>query len=125
LRCALLRKAGDFKNNFVVEYATIEIIIPNVFLPKNLQCLSWDCEDDTLIKLSVSPTGRLTNKNLYLESLELTEKFVIYLRKLFLTRSYADKYKINLIVSTTTKVKTTTKKKDQHSQKVKELLGIV
>lgn len=121
----MLREAGDFNNTSIVEYATIEVVVPNAFLPKNLRVLSWDCGDDTLIKLSVSPTGRLTNKYIHLDSLELAQTFAIYIRELFLARSYSDNYQLDIIVLRSSKTKMTTKKKYQHSQKVKEFLGLI
>ncbi len=119
----LLRQAGDFGNSSVVEYATINITIPNEYLPENLQHNNWDVNDDTLITLSVSPSGRLSKKQLYLNSIELVNSFFVYLESIFTKRSYKDNYKMEIVVDTSTWMKRVTKAKDEHSEKVLALLS--
>lgn len=117
----LLRQAGDYPNKSVVEYATVEVRIPNELLPSNLQHTGQAGE--TPITLSVSPSGRLTNKTLYLNSVELTERFAAHLANLFDSRKYAGHYELRVCVMTTTKTTTATKGKVEHSARVAEVLA--
>jgi len=120
-----LRQSGDFPNNRVVEYATINITIPDRLLPNNLKEPHWAIDDDSFITLSISPTGRLTHKEIVLESTELAEQFVEHLKNKLKGRSYGNHYKILVTVKTDTRTKTITKQKLQHSELVKKELGLV
>ncbi len=76
----LLRQAGDFPNRSVVEYATVDVIIPNGRLPDSLieprESLS------TKVRLSVTTTKcRLTYGELVLESEDLAKQFVGHLHR--------------------------------------------
>ena len=119
----LLRQAGDYPNKSVVEYATIEVRIPNALLPSNLQYP--DLAGETPITLSVSPSGRLTNKTLYLNSAVLAEQFAAHLRNLFDARKYSGHYELGVCIKTTTMTVTATKGKVAHSARVAEELASV
>lgn len=120
----MLRKAGDFPNRDVVEYATIVIEIPNCALPINLQEFEWWADEGTMIKLSVSPNGRLRNKACYIESVELAEAFVDHIRKLFSKRPYKELYKIEINVHTSSRNKTITRWKEKDSAAIKKAIGV-
>jgi hypothetical protein len=120
-----LRQAGDFPNNRVVEYATINITVPDRLLPNNLKEPHWAIDDDSPITLSISPNGRLTHNEIVLESTELAEQFVKHLKVKLNGRSYSNHYKMQVTVKTDTRTKTMTKKKLQHSELVKKELGLV
>lgn len=109
-----LRKAGDFPNKAVVEYATIKVEIPHRLIPTNLRQEFYENED--LVKgLYVSPTGRLTYKTLYLASEALAQKFAAKLADIFKDRPYRDHYKLAVTVERTTKTVTATNGKIKHS----------
>ncbi|CAD0264210.1 conserved hypothetical protein [Pseudomonas veronii] len=117
-----LRKAGDFPNKSVVEYATIKVEIPHRLVPINLRNEHY--EDEDLVKgLSVSPTGRLSYKTLYLDSKELAEKLADRLADLFKNRPYRDHYKLTVSVERTTMTVTATKGKIKHSDQVASYLA--
>ncbi|KOP59950.1 hypothetical protein OX90_08625 [Pseudomonas coronafaciens pv. porri] len=117
-----LRKAGDFPNKSVVEYATIKVEIPHRLVPINLRNEHY--EDADLVKgLSVSPTGRLSYKTLYLDSKELAEKLAERLTDLFKNRPYRDHYKLAVSVERTTMTVTATKGKIKHSDQVASYLA--
>ncbi|EKG35777.1 hypothetical protein [Pseudomonas syringae] len=117
-----LRKAGDFPNKSVVEYATIYVEIPHRLVPINLRNEHY--EDEDLVKgLSVSPTGRLSYKTLYLDSKELAEKLAERLADLFKNRPYRDHYKLAVSVERTTMTVTATKSKIKHSAQVASYLA--
>ncbi|KPW51947.1 MULTISPECIES: hypothetical protein [Pseudomonas syringae group] len=117
-----LRKAGDFPNKSVVEYATIKVEIPHRLVPTNLRNEHY--EDADLVKgLSVSPTGRLSYKTLYLDSKELAEKLAERLTDLFKNRPYRDHYKLAVSVERTTMTVTATKGKIKHSDQVASYLA--
>lgn len=117
-----LRKAGDFPNKSVVEYATIKVEIPHRLVPINLRNEHY--EDADLVKgLSVSPTGRLSYKTLYLDSKELAEKLAERLTDLFKNRPYRDYYKLAVSVERTTMTVTATKGKIKHSDQVASYLA--
>ena len=84
----MLRQLGDFPNRSFVEYATINVRVKNEFLPKNLRSYHWEHDENSMITLSVSPSGRLRGKSIYLESLELAEEFSGFLHQLFSQRKY-------------------------------------
>ncbi|MDU8358422.1 hypothetical protein [Pseudomonas syringae group sp. J309-1] len=103
-----LRKAGDFPNKSVVEYATIKVEIPHRLVPINLRNEHY--EDEDLVKdLSVSPTGRLSYKTLYLDSKDLAEQLAERLADLFKSRPYRDHYSLAVSVERTTMTVTATK----------------
>jgi hypothetical protein len=81
------------------EYATILISIPDRLMPKNLQGTDhfWKGHG-ALQTVSVSPTGRLTNKQLMIESIELANRFSVYLKEKFKDRSYGNECKIKVTV---------------------------
>lgn len=120
-----LRKAGDFPNKSVVEYATIKVEIPHRLVPTNLRNEYYEYyENEDLVKgLSVSPTGRLSYKTLYLDSKELAEKLVVRLADLFKNRPYRDHYKLSVSVERTTMTVTATKGKIKHSDQVASYLA--
>ncbi|NOJ25724.1 hypothetical protein [Vibrio coralliilyticus] len=120
----MLRKAGDFPNRDVVEYATLVVQIPNSALPINLQEFEWWADEGTMIELSVSPNGRLRGKACYIESIELAEAFEQHIRKLFSNRPYKELYKLKIEVRTSTRNKTVTRWKSQDSKAIKKVLGI-
>lgn len=121
----LLRKAGDFANRSVVEYATIRVQIPNAKLSSHLKDYHWEVKPESLVSLSVSPKGRLTHKELVLESVELAEQLIKVLHKKFQHREYRDCYKLKVTVRTSTATKMTTKRKIKHSAEVKTFLSDV
>lgn len=117
----LLREAGDFPNNSIVEYATIKVEIPHKLLPSNM--INPHHGDEEIVQgLYPSSTGRLSYKTLYLNSIELAENFVEYLHSLFKNRPYANSYNLKIEVKTTTEKVTATKGKAKHSAQVKETL---
>ena len=117
----LLREAGDFPNKSTVEYATIKVEIPHKLTPSNMVNPHYRAED-IVQGLYPSPTGRLSYKVLYLNSVELAENFVEYLHSLFKNRPYADNYALKIEVKTTTEKVTATKGKAKHSAQVNETL---
>lgn len=116
-----LREAGDFPNKSSVEYATIKVEIPHKLIPSNLRNPHYR-DDDIVQGLYVSPTGRLSYKILYLNSVELAEQFMGHLHSLFKNRPYANNYNLELEVKTTTQKVTVTKGKVKHSAQVQETL---
>lgn len=114
----MLRSAGDFKNSSIVEYATIVISIRNHLLPKNLQSNHYEHDENSEIKVSVSPKGRLQNKPIYLESLELAQRFVQKLHVDFKKRKYKDCYKISVEVQKASSPKLVSRWKIEDSQAV-------
>jgi hypothetical protein len=82
-------------------------------------------DDDTVQGLYVTPTGRLTYKTLYLNSVELAERFTEHLHKIFAVRPYSSEYRLVMTVQTTTMTVTATKGKAKHSALVAELLARV
>tara|TARA_R110000868_G_scaffold234868_3_gene488542 strand:- start:552 stop:947 length:396 start_codon:yes stop_codon:yes gene_type:complete len=120
-RMKLLREAGDFQNKSTVEYATIKVEIPHKLIPSNM--INPHYRDEDIVQgLYPSPTGRLSYKTLYLNSLELAESFVEYLHSLFKNRPYANSYNLKIEVKTTTEKVTATKGKAKHSAQVNETL---
>lgn len=117
-----LRKAGDFPNKSVVEYATIKVEIPHRLVPVNLRHEFYE-DEDVVRGLFVSPTGRLSYKTLYLDSKELAEKLAERLAELFKNRPYRDYYKLAVSVETTTMTVTATKGKIKHSEQVASYLA--
>jgi hypothetical protein len=117
----LLREAGQFPNRSIVEYATIRVQLPNRLLPSNLHLP--DIADDELISLYVSPSGRLTFKTLFLNSFELAQQFMHLLHTVFEKRPYAEEYKLEVVVTTTSMTATATKRKSKHSLLVTETLA--
>lgn len=108
-----LRKAGDFPNKAVVEYATVQVEIPHRLIPLDLRNEFY--EDDDLVKdLFVSPTGRLSYKTLYLDSEALARQFAASLVELFKNRPYRNHYKMAVTVERTTMTVTATKGKIKH-----------
>ncbi|RML82365.1 hypothetical protein [Pseudomonas amygdali] len=117
-----LRKAGDLPNKSVVEYTTIKVEIPHRLIPINLRNEHY--EDEDIVKgLSVSPTGRLSYKTLYLDSEELAQAFAGKLADLFKNRPYRDHYQLAVSVEKTTMTVTATKGKIKHSALVASYLG--
>ena len=110
----LLRAAGDFQNKSIVEYATVKVDVLSRFLPSNLRDPGYS-DEDMVRGLYVSPAGRLTWKELYLNSTELAEKFVECLHVQFEGRTYAKAYSLRVEVQTTTQTVTATKGKAKHS----------
>lgn len=117
----LLREAGDFPNKSTVEYATIKVEIPHKLIPSNMTNPHYR-DDDIVQGLYPSPTGRLSYKTLYLNSIELAESFAEHLRSLFKKRPYASSYNLKIEISTTTAKVTATKSKAKHSAQVNETL---
>ncbi|AXQ50989.1 hypothetical protein DZC31_30200 (plasmid) [Stenotrophomonas rhizophila] len=117
-----LRKAGDFPNKSVVEYATIKVEIPHRLVPLNLRHEFYE-DEDVVNGLYVSPTGRLSYKTLYLDSKELAEKLAERLHDLFKSRPYRDHYKLIVSVERTTMTVTATKGKIKHSGQVASYLA--
>lgn len=118
-----LRQAGEFKNKASVEYATIQIEMPQEYVPSNLMYGHPHWETGPVKGLSISPTGRLTWKKLYLDSEELAYAFREYLFGLFEGRKYADHFTITVKVSSSIETKTVTKYKERHSAAVRETLS--
>jgi hypothetical protein len=117
-----LRKAGDFPNKAVVEYATVQVEIPHRLIPVNLRNEFY--EDDDLVKdIFVSPAGRLSYKTLYLDSEALAQQFAASLVELFKNRSYSNHYKMAVTVERTTMTVTATKGKIKHSALVTSYLA--
>ncbi|WP_318482543.1 hypothetical protein [Photobacterium leiognathi] len=119
----MLRGAGDFKNRTVVEYATLDVHIKNRLLPVNLRHAHYESDADFVVTLGVSPTGRLTNKGVYLDSVELAEEFAEHLTSVFDKRKYKSNYEIKVVVRKSTCTKTVTRHKIADSQKVREYLA--
>jgi len=117
-----LRSAGDFPNKSVVEYATVRVEIPHRLVPSNLQNPHYR-DEDIVAGLYASPTGRLSYKTLYLDSIELAELFAAHLRQAFQGRPYANEYALKVEVITTTQKVTATKGKAKHSAAVIETLN--
>jgi hypothetical protein len=120
----LLRQAGEFSNKASVEFATIKVEIPHRLIPSNMTNPFYS-DDDTVQGLYVTPTGRLTYKTLYLNSVELAERFTEHLHKIFAVRPYSSEYRLVMTVQTTTMTVTATKGKAKHSALVAELLARV
>lgn len=118
----LLRESNDFPNKSVVEYATIRIEIPHRLVPSNLKDPHYR-DEDIAKGLYASPTGRLTYKTLYLNSIELAEQYIEYLHSIFKNRPYAKSYTLKLEVVTTSQKVTATKGKSKHSDKVRKTLS--
>ncbi|MUK79121.1 hypothetical protein GNP84_19810 [Aliivibrio fischeri] len=118
----MLRQLGDFPNKRVVEYATINVHIKNGLLPINLRSYHWEHDENSMVTVSVSPTGRLREKSIYLESLELAEEFSVYLHKQFSQRKYKLDYSLEVIVETSSRGKSISRWKTNDSQEVKVLL---
>ena len=117
----LLREAGDFPNKSTVEYATIKVEIPHKLIPSNM--INSHYRDEDIVQgLYPSPTGRLSYKVLYLNSVELAESLVEHLHYLFNNRPYANSYSLKIEVKTTTEKVTATKGKAKHSAQVLETL---
>ncbi|WP_246228248.1 hypothetical protein [Pseudomonas nitroreducens] len=117
-----LRSAGDFPNKSAVEYATIRVRIPHRLIPSNLQNPHYR-DDDIVDGLYATPTGRLSYKTLYLDSVELAERYVAYLHQAFQRRPYASNYSLHVEVVTTTQKVTATKGRAKHSAAVAETLS--
>lgn len=117
----LLREAGDFPNKSTVEYATIKVEIPHKLIPSNMVNPHYR-DEDIAQGLYPSPTGRLSYKVLYLNSVELAENLVEYLHSLFKNRPYANSYALKIEVKTTAERATATKGKAKHSALVTETL---
>ncbi|EHZ2906713.1 hypothetical protein CIR72_RS23240 [Vibrio parahaemolyticus] len=120
----MLRQLGDFPNRSFVEYATINVRVKNEFLPKNLRSYHWEDDENSMIKLSVSPSGRLRGKSIYLESLELAEEFSCFLHQLFSQRKYKADYSLEVVVETSSRGKTISRWKAEDSQKVRDVLQL-
>ncbi|MEB0008357.1 hypothetical protein QN412_13980 [Pseudomonas sp. RTB3] len=118
-----LRNAGEFSNNRAVEYATVKVELPHHWLPSNLKSEHY-CDEDIVRGLYPSPGGRLTYKTLYLDSLELAERFAEYLHKRFNNRRYAKDYYLKVEVLTTTQTVTATKARVKHSDLVLAALAL-
>lgn len=118
----MLRKLGEFPNKGVVEYATINVSIKNALLPSNLRSDHWEHDESSMVTLSVSPSGRLRGKPIYLESLELAEEFSHFIHQQFSKRKYKSNYSLEVVVETSTHGKTITRWKAEDSQKVKDVL---
>lgn len=117
----VLRKAGEFPNRSVVEYATITVEIPHRLVPANLRQEFY--EDEDIVKgLFASPNGRLSYKTLYLDSVELAERLAERLAELFKNRPYRHHYKLVVSVERTTKTATATKGKIKHSEQANTFL---
>ncbi|MFK8400040.1 hypothetical protein M2D07_016175 [Pseudomonas sp. BGr12] len=116
-----LRSAGDFPNKSVVEYATVRVEIPHRLVPSNLRNPHYR-DEDIVAGLYASPTGRLSYKTLYLDSIELAERFAEYLHQTFQSRPYANEYALKVEVITTTQKVTATRGKAKHSAAVAETL---
>jgi hypothetical protein len=117
-----LRSAGDFPNKSAVEYATIRVEIPHRLIPSNLRNPHYR-DEDIVVGLYASPTGRLSYKTLYLDSIELAERFAAHLHQVFQSRPYASEYALKVEVITTTQKVTATKGKAKHSAAVAEMLS--
>ncbi len=118
-----LRSAGDFPNKSAVEYATIRVEIPHRLVPSNLQNPHYR-DEDIVAGLYATPTGRLSYNTLYLDSIELAERFAAHLNQAFQNRPYANAFTLRVEVITTTQKVTATKGKVKHSAAVAEnLLG--
>ncbi|EMF7413169.1 hypothetical protein V4F59_002512 [Vibrio parahaemolyticus] len=99
-------------------YTTIHVWVENALLPRNLQSHHWeDCEQSE-VKLSVSPKGRLRSKPIYLESIELAVDFAEYLKSIFAKRSYREAYRIELETVPTTQSKRIQRWKEADSKEV-------
>lgn len=116
-----LRNAGDFANKSVVEYATVRVEIPHRLVPSNLRNPHYR-DEDVVTGLYASPTGRLSYKTLYLDSIELAERFAAHLQQAFQSRPYANEYALKVEIITTTQKVTATKGKAKHSAAVAETL---
>ncbi|MFK1507199.1 hypothetical protein ACIUZ9_21870 [Pseudomonas aeruginosa] len=116
-----LRSAGNFPNKSAVEYATIWVEIPHRLAPSNLQNPHYR-DEDIVTGLYATPTGRLSYKTLYLDSVELAERFVAHLHQAFQRRPYANEYSLKVEVITTTQKVTATKGRAKHSAAVAETL---
>ena len=114
----MLRSAGDFPNRTVVEYATIYAKVMHKDLPKNLQDHHY--ADESMVSLCFSPTGRLTYKELCLDSVELADAFAEHLKSLVAKRSY--NVEISVLVQTSTWTKRTRAKRKEHSEMVRRKL---
>ncbi|CAE6908242.1 hypothetical protein ACOMICROBIO_LKFPLAJE_01880 [Vibrio sp. B1FIG11] len=120
----MLRQLGDFPNISFVEYATINVRVKNEFLPKNLRSYHWEHDENSMITLSVSPSGRLRGKSIYLESLELAEEFSGFLHQLFSQQKYKADYSLEVVVETSSRGKTISRWKAEDSQKVRDVLQL-
>lgn len=118
----LLRNAGDFPNDRVVEYATIKISIPNGKLPFTLKIHDYGVNEDTYIDLCISPKGRLTRTEIILESVSLAEQFMRHAVGQIIGRSYENDYSIELLVLTSTNTARVTKQKAKDSLAVRQIL---
>lgn len=119
----MLRKAGDFPNKTIVEYATITVKLPNYALPKNLQLLDGGQCENSVIYVGVSPRGRLSRVGCCIESLELAEQFAERIKGIFEKRSYKDLYTLDIEVLTSSCTKMTTKYKQRDSDAIRAFLN--
>ena len=107
------------------EYATILISIPDRLMPKNLQGTDHFWKGHGVLEtVSVSLTGRLTNKQIMIESKELAERFSVYLKGKFQGRPYGDECKIKVTIVSDTKYKTIARKKLKHTQLIRSEMDI-
>lgn len=118
----IMRSAGDFNDKSAVEYATVKVEIPSRLAPANMHDSHYE-PDDNIQSVYASPTGRLTSKPLYLDSVELAEQFVAHLTHLFKNRTYRNEFAIKVEVVTTTQTVTATKGKLKHSALVRQTLS--
>ena len=116
-----LRSAGDLPNKSLVEYATVRVELPHKLVPTNLQNEHYD-DEDVVVGLFATPTGRLSYKTLYLDSVELAERFIDHLHQVFKARPYANHYALKLDVVITSQTVTATKGRTKHSLLVVEEL---
>ncbi len=93
-------------------------------MPKNLRSYHWEHDENSMITVSVSPTGRLRGKSIYLESLELAEEFSTYLHQLFRQRKYRSDYTLEVVVEMSSRGKTISRWKADDSEQVKDVLQL-
>lgn len=79
-------------------------------------------DEDIVAGLYARPTGRLSYKTLYLDSVEPAERFVAHLHQAFQRRPYANEYSLKVEVITTTQKVAATKGRTKHSASIAETL---
>lgn len=117
-----LRQAGDFPNDRVVEFATVKVELKHQYLPRGLQSEYYE-NDDLVAGLYETPSGRLTYKILYLDSVALADAFIQRLHQIFRSRDYAEHYVLKRDVLTTTQTVTATRGREKHSKQVEAFLA--
>ncbi|WP_217519038.1 hypothetical protein [Vibrio metschnikovii] len=99
-------------------YATVHVWVKNSILPSNLQSYHWEDNEESEVRLSVSPKGRLRVKPIYLNSIELAADFVEHLKLIFAKRNYNEAYRIEIEIVSKSQSKHIRRWKEVDSEEV-------